>query len=36
MESTKDSRKKINFGNHVICFPNGNGKHLRKFTRKWF
>jgi hypothetical protein len=36
MESTKESKKKISFGDYVPWFPKGNKSHLRKFTRKWF
>ncbi len=36
MEATKESKKKFNFGDYVMWFPQGNKSHLRKFTRKWF
>jgi hypothetical protein len=36
MESTKESRKKISFGDYVLWFPKGNKSHLGKFTKKWF
>ncbi len=36
MESTKESKKIIHFGDYVTWFPKGNKSHLTKFTRKWF
>jgi hypothetical protein len=36
MESTKESKKLLSFGDYVLWFPKGNKSHLGKFIRKWF
>ncbi len=33
MESTKESKKKFNFGDYVLWFPKGNKSYLWNFTR---
>jgi hypothetical protein len=35
-ESTKNTKRKFQFGNYVLWFPKGEKTHLGKFKKRWF
>ncbi len=36
VESTKNTKKKFQFGDYVLWFPKGGKTHLGKFKKRWF
>jgi len=36
MESTKNIKKKFQFGDYVLWFPKGEKTHMGKFKKRWF